>query len=126
MKRNEWLKQPDDSSLFFKKNAKHDLVKKAKEYININYRGKFCIDYVSSALYVNKYYLMRTFKELTGSTLLKYLNEVRCASAKEMLEKTDTNIEIIAYSVGYATASHFAKVFKSIYGKTPSAIRAGL
>lgn len=95
----------------------------AAEYIKEHFKGEFSVDDIADALYLNKSYLMRVFKEHTGVTLLQFLNMTRCEAAKKLLEDTDMCIESIAYEVGYVTASHFTRVFKSIVGATPSNYR---
>ena len=40
--------------------------------------------------------------------------------AKELLVSTDDSMEQIAHATGFANASYFCKVFKSITGMTPS------
>ena len=97
--------------------------RKAAEYISEHFAEDFSVDDIANALFLNKSYLMRAFKEQTGMTLLQYLNITRCERAKKLLADTDMIIEGIAYEVGYVTASHFTRVFKSIVGVTPSKYR---
>ncbi|MBQ3379963.1 MAG: methylphosphotriester-DNA--protein-cysteine methyltransferase family protein [Clostridia bacterium] len=103
--------------------AKQELASKAEAYICEHYFEKFSLDSISAALYVDKIYLSKTFKKVTGTTLLKYHNQKRCEEACKLLMSTDLSIEIIADRVGYATPSHFARIFKSIYISSPSAYR---
>lgn len=99
--------------------AREDLVKKAKAYVEKNYRKKFSLEDIAGALFVNKSYLLRSFKSLTGITLLQYHNCVRCLAAKELLARPELTISYISNAVGYSTASHFSKVFKKTVGCTP-------
>ena len=94
-------------------------VERAEEFIRQHYAEEFKVDKVADALFINKSYLMRIFKEYTGITLLQYLNTIRCKKAEELLQNTNLTIESIAFKVGYATASHFTRVFKQINGQTP-------
>ena len=97
--------------------------RKAAEYINEHFKEEFSVDDIADALFLNKSYLMRAFKQQTGVTLLQFLNMTRCETAKKLLVETDMCIETIAYEVGYVTASHFTRVFKSIVCITPSKYR---
>ena len=99
--------------------AKKDLARKAKKYIEENYSKKFSLDAAAGALFVNKSYLLRTFKESEGMTLLQYHNFVRCKTAKELLTRSELKISYISNAVGYVTASHFSHVFKKFFGLTP-------
>ena len=105
------------------KGAKPALAAKAEAYIREHYVSKFSLDTMASALYVDKIYLAKTFKEVTGMTLLKFHNKVRCDAAAALLRETDLHIEVIGSRVGYATPSHFARLFRSIYGCSPSSYR---
>ena len=102
------------------KGAKYELSERAKQYIAEHYREKFSLDHIAESLFVNKIYLSKCFKEITGTTLLKYSNQVRCEEAAKLLNETDLSIEVIGNRVGFATQSHFAHIFKSIYDCTPS------
>lgn len=106
-----------------RRNTKEELAERARSYIEEHYAEKFSLDVLAGALFVNKIYLAKTFKEITGSTLLRFFNETRCRKACALLAKTDLNIEIIGNQVGYSTASHFAKQFRSCCGCTPSEYR---
>ena len=106
--------------------ACQEIAGRAKEYIEEHYTEKFSLDAVADALYINKIYLSKSFKKATGSTLLAYHNMTRCSRAAEMLSSSDLHVEIIGSMVGYVTPSHFAKVFRSIYGCSPSEYRASI
>ncbi len=97
--------------------------KKAAEYIDLHYTEKFSLDRIAAALFLNKIYLSKCFKQATGSTLLQYHNRVRCENACELLTGTDLSVEIVSDRVGFATASHFSRVFRSFYGCSPSEYR---
>ena len=104
--------------------ASTDIAKRASKYIEEHYTDKFSLDRIADALYINKIYLSKSFKAATGSTLLAYHNKVRCEHAAELLRDTDLKVEIIGSMTGYVTPSHFARVFKSIYGYSPTEFRA--
>jgi AraC-like DNA-binding protein len=60
-----------------------------------------------------------------GMTFTSYLNKLRLTEAARLLaEKSGSGIAEIAYSVGYANASYFNKLFKDEYGCTPKAFRS--
>ena len=103
--------------------AKAELAKSAKKWIEDNYTKKFSLEQIASSLYVNKSYLLRVFKTITGYTLLGYHNYVRCEIAKNLFTQQELTISQISTRVGFTTSSHFTKVFKKIYGCTPSAFR---
>lgn len=103
--------------------AGYDLAERAAAYIRDHYTEKFSLDTLSEVLFVNKIYLSKTFKSVTGTTLLKYHNQVRCDKACELLRDTEFSVEIIGSKVGFTTPSHFAQVFHRQCGCTPSQYR---
>lgn len=102
---------------------KKELAKAAQHIINEGYERKFSLDAIAGELYVNGSYLARVFKACTGQTLLGYHNSVRCEKAQELLTCPELSIAYISEKVGYASVSHFTRIFKKITGETPSEYR---
>jgi two-component system response regulator YesN len=103
--------------------VKSELAEKAKIIIENSYSEKFTVKAVADELFVNESYLIRTFKEITGMTMLGYHNHVRCEKAREMLDKPELSISYISDVIGYNFPSHFARIFHKEYGCTPSEYR---
>ncbi|MDE5885209.1 MAG: helix-turn-helix domain-containing protein [Oscillospiraceae bacterium] len=103
--------------------AKAELAGAAQKFIAENYKEKFSLQTIAGTLYVNKCYLVRTFKEMTGITPLAYHHQIRCEQAKKLLIRQELSISFISCEVGYQTASHFTKIFKSVCDCTPSEYR---
>lgn len=72
---------------------------------------------------MDTYYLHRSFKEITGFTLLKYQHQVRINQAVSLLLKTELSAAFIGFEIGYSTSSHFSKIFKNTTGISPAAYR---
>lgn len=103
--------------------ARIELANAAERMVLENYREKFSLEAIAQELFVDKSYLLRTFKEIKGHTLLEYHNLVRCQKAEELLQRPELPISYIASEVGYISASHFTQVFRKVTGKTPSQYR---
>ena len=103
--------------------ARIELANAAQKLIEDRYQEKFSLDAIAKDLFVDKSYLLRTFKEVKGHTLLEYHNLFRSEKAKELLQRAELPISYIASEVGYVSASHFTQVFRKITGKTPSCYR---
>lgn len=82
-------------------------------------------DMVAKGCGLNRIYLSRIMKEETGLTLSEAIIATRLFAAQDSLKYMDakTPISEIAHSVGYSDVKHFSKLFKSIFGITPSACR---
>jgi AraC family transcriptional regulator of adaptative response / methylphosphotriester-DNA alkyltransferase methyltransferase len=105
--------------------AKNELVQAARQLIEDQYLEKFSLQKLADALYVNESYLLRTFKQATGNTLLEYHNRVRCERSIEYLRNPDYNLAYISSMVGYSSSSHYIHCFQKIFGCTPTQYRKG-
>lgn len=63
------------------------------------------------------------FGEEYGQTPGEFLQTVRMQSGARLLRTTESPIKSIAPSVGFASRSHFSRMFKEAFGKDPSAYR---
>ena len=66
---------------------------------------------------------LRRFQKAMGFNPTRYLQLLRIAKAREMLELTNHKIDQIAWRVGYEDAGAFTKVFQASMGLTPSDYR---
>ena len=96
-----------------------------RHYIDQNYAMDLSLDQLAARFYLSPNYLCRLFKQETGVTLLKYINDTRMKKARELLRTTQMKIGQVAAAVGYRSASYFTQSFRSAYGMTPEAYRAG-
>jgi two-component system response regulator YesN len=70
-------------------------------------------------------YLCNRFKQETGQTINQYLTEYRVEKAKELLRDPALKVADVSNRVGYSNGDYFAKCFRKITGKNPSAFRGG-
>ena len=63
--------------------------------------------------------LIRGFKEALGILPFEYLRTVRLEKAYNLIAGRDCNITEAAFSVGYASLSHFTKSFRKEFGMNP-------
>ena len=66
---------------------------------------------------------MRRFAKATSFNPTVYIQQVRIAKAKGILELTNRPLEQIAWEVGYRNSSAFSKMFQRICGVTASEYR---
>ena len=67
--------------------------------------------------------VIEQFKKYTGKTVVEYLKNIKMNKACELLKNTDTQIIEISNILGYASLSHFNRLFKAHLGITPAAYR---
>jgi len=114
------------SAAAMQKSSKHKTVSEVVNYITRNYMLSESLEELSNHFFVNKYYLSRIFKEITGFTITEYINIQRIQQAQKLLSDSDYNISEIAELLGYETASYFEKVFKKYMETTPLKYRKKL
>ncbi|WP_308776233.1 AraC family transcriptional regulator [uncultured Bilophila sp.] len=67
---------------------------------------------------LSKYYLLRSFTKQKGISPYRYLETIRIAKARKLLERNVPLIEA-ALQTGFADQSHFSRFFKRLIGVTP-------
>ncbi len=77
--------------------------------------SRLCLSYSS---------FRKTFKEYTGFSPARYINEVRMSKAKELLTNTSMSIKEVAFHVGYNNHDYFFTAFRHVTGRTPAEYRA--
>jgi len=98
-------------------------IKQVKDYISLHISDDINRKMIADAVYVTQDYLSRIFKKKTGVGLAEYIIQKRITLAKQLLTQTDSPIGDIAMQLGYASFSHFSKVFKDNTGQTPIIFR---
>ncbi len=96
------------------------LTKKAKEYINANYKKPITLEDVSREINVSPQYFSKLFKEETGENFIDYLTGIRITVAKELLSQGHLSIKEICYCIGYNDPNYFSRIFKKNVGVTPT------
>ena len=59
-------------------------------------------------------------KELTGFSAARFMQNIRMQQAMKLLKEKRVNVSQIAYSVGFASQTHFSTTFKQYYGVSPT------
>ena len=102
---------------------KQDIVAAVKRYVREHISEDIYIADIAGQVYLNEQYLMRTFKKITGISILEFITDERVRLAKELLVSTDHPVKQVADNVGYGNYSYFTKLFKRNTGLTPQAYR---
>ncbi|MDO4701070.1 MAG: AraC family transcriptional regulator [Erysipelotrichaceae bacterium] len=94
-----------------------------KNYIESNYNENLTLDDLCKISYMNKYYLVHSFKKQFHITPIAYLNEVRLKEASKLLKNTNLSVSQIANIIGMSSQSYFAQSFKKVYRVSPNEYR---
>ena len=59
-------------------------------------------------------------------TFTEYLSTVRVAKAKKLLANPQLRVSEVAFEVGFASLTHFNRMFRRITGQSPTRFRKAL
>jgi AraC family transcriptional regulator, L-rhamnose operon transcriptional activator RhaR len=104
--------------------AKYEFIEEAINYLEKNYSKKLNVQDICKQVYMSKSYFSSLFKEITGTSVIDYLQKVRIEKACTLLLKYPVeSVMEIAYRVGYRDYKFFNKIFKRITGLTAQEYR---
>lgn len=92
-------------------------------FINQNYQTDITLELLSRNFFTSKYYLCRIFKEITGITIMEYVNGKRLIEAERLLLYSSLNVLEISEKIGFNSANNFIRLFKNKYKSTPKVFR---
>ncbi|GAA3408478.1 AraC family transcriptional regulator [Paenibacillus hodogayensis] len=94
------------------------------DYVEEHYQDDLHLEHLEQELHLNKYYLSKLFKEVTGATIFDYVYHRRINQSKiHFLLERDLTVTEVCYKVGFKHPSHFTRMFKSRVGCTPEQYR---
>ena len=107
-------------------NAEPPLVRKAREYIEQHKMEPLSLGAVAQASGASVFHFCKVFKKTTGLKFTDYVARVRLESAKTQLLNPSRRISEVAYDVGFQSLTQFNRMFKRVFGQSPTAFRAHL
>ncbi len=105
------------------KKSNKEIVDEISKFVLNNLHEDLSVELLAGQVYLNPDYLTRIFKKEKGCSILNYIIRERLRLASLLLIETDASINEIADEVGYPNYSHFTKMFRQIYGVTPTLYR---
>ncbi|MGH2543419.1 MAG: helix-turn-helix transcriptional regulator [Ardenticatenaceae bacterium] len=97
-----------------------ELAEESKQILVTRFHESLSLEQLASELYCSPFHLSRVFRQQTGSTIHRYLNQLRLRTALEQLAEGESTLAKVAVSLGYASHSHFTQAFSQSFGLTPS------
>lgn len=96
-----------------------DAVNRVLDYIVSNYNKETKNSELASIAGYHEYYLNRLFIKHTGTSMHKYILNMRINEAKRLLLNTDMPLSQIAFATGFNSNTHFSNYFKKETEFTP-------
>jgi len=93
------------------------------QHMNRFYNEDLALEDYADMCNMSKYHFLRVFEQVTGSSPLKYRNNIRLEHAAEYLMDNQRSAEEIGILVGYSSASYFSSAFKQKFGVSPRQYR---
>lgn len=101
----------------------HDVVSRARLRLEEEPAGLPVIDELIAEFDISRTHFFRLFREQTGQTPYQYHLELKLRRAAEMLRDSGLSVKEVAAALGFRTAYHFSKLFRSKNGASPKAYR---
>lgn len=121
----ELLQQPEKIEIYEETDYDKVINASVLQYIKEDYKqGSLTV--ISNSLHQPDYQICRIVKKCTGFTFKQLVQEERMRKASELLFKTNLSIMEVMEHVGYENTTHFYKLFKKKFKKTPKQYRISL
>lgn len=98
-------------------------LREAREFLHDNFAESFVLEDVVKIAGVHPVHLARVYRKKFGCTIGEYVRRLRVEYASRQITQTRLPFGEIAHAAGFADQSHLNKIFKNIYGLTPSEYR---
>lgn len=100
-----------------------DMVQAVKELLASRFTESLSLEQIATAVYTSPYHLSRIFRQATGFTIHRYLNQLRLRAALAYVAQPDANLADVGLELGYSSHSHFTHAFRRAFGTAPSTFR---
>ncbi|NOU99926.1 helix-turn-helix domain-containing protein [Paenibacillus planticolens] len=97
----------------------HRKISTIVRFINTHFAEPMRLEELAERFEISPAYLSRMFKEITGFSLVEYVNLVRVQEAQRLLTETKMKVIAIAEQVGFGSLVQFGRVFRQIARTTP-------
>lgn len=105
-------------------NHNDEPILKSQKWLQEHYAKEVQIDRLARESGMSSRNFIRRFKEATGDTPLGYLQGIRVAVAKRLLERSQITVQDVSFQVGYNDLVFFRNLFKRHTGLCPNEYRA--
>jgi AraC-like DNA-binding protein len=109
--------------VFYRQERLVDRVRPLFQFLEENCGASIKIRQAARVCGMSESHFMNVFKEVTGVSFLKYLNQYRVERSQMMLTQSDASMKNICQEVGFCDQSYFGAVFRKIVGLTPGEYR---
>jgi AraC-like DNA-binding protein len=105
--------------------APSPLVFDAQRYLEAHYQEHVTLAALSRALGYSREQLTREFRSVLGTSVHRYLTELRTRRAVQTLRDSSLKVESVALMVGYKSKKDLYRSVRAMTGATPKQVRSG-
>jgi AraC family transcriptional regulator len=98
------------------------LIRRTKAFLEAELANPIKLSDVSRAVGASPAYLTHVFRRVEGTSLHRYLVQLRLARALVELPRVE-DLTTLAVDIGFSSHSHFTAAFRRAFGTTPSEFR---
>jgi AraC-like DNA-binding protein len=109
-----------------RQNTEPPLVQKAREYIGHHKTEPLSLAAVARAAGASVFHFCKVFRKSTGLKFTDYVARVRLEDARTQLLNPNRRISEVAYDVGFQSLTQFNRMFKRVFGQSPTEFREHL
>jgi len=103
--------------------TEHDSIKNAVLHLHSHFRENPTLTQLSEAAGLNKNYFSSLFHSATGKTYKEYISTLKLDHAKKLILTSNIPVKEVCYASGFQSLTNFLRVFKEMYGVSPSEMR---
>ncbi len=92
-------------------------------WIHENYRNSITLEQIAEQFNMSPYYLSHQFKQVTGFTLVNYIQMTRIRNVQQLLLYSNKKVTDIADECGFESFSQFNRTFRKFCDSSPSEFR---
>lgn len=104
--------------------ANIDRLKSILHFIEENYQRPLTVEEAADVCGYSASHFMRWFRQVTGTSFIRYLNRFRLEKAFLELKHTDKTVLEISQETGFDNLSNFNRLFKKQFLMTPRELRS--
>jgi AraC-like DNA-binding protein len=95
----------------------------SRDIIQRNFKTLQSLEEIAEQCHIDSAYLCRLFKRFDNRSPYQYLMRMKMNLAAQRLQLPDASVKEIAFELGFSDPFHFSRVFKRIFGISPSVFK---